>query len=104
VYVWAWDTRPFPEFPLNRKLWSDGDNWTSGHWLNGRLSGVALDELIGAVLADFGLAGVDASAADGFVSGLIVEEPAHARSVLEPLLEVFGINAFEDGATLVFQS
>jgi len=104
VYVWAWDTRPFPEFPLNRKLWSDGDNWTSGHWLNGRLSGVALDELIGAVLADFGVAGVDASAADGFVSGLIVEEPAHARSVLEPLLEVFGVNAFEDGATLVFQS
>lgn len=104
VYVWAWDTRPFPEFPLNSKLWSDGENWTSGHWLNGRLSGVALDELIGAVLADFGVTGVDASAADGFVSGLIVEEPANARSVLEPLLEVFGINVFEDGATLVFQS
>ncbi|MGH9916324.1 MAG: baseplate megatron protein TIM-barrel domain-containing protein, partial [Pyrinomonadaceae bacterium] len=75
IYVWAWDTRPFPAFPLNRKLWSDGDHWMTGHWLNGRLSGVALDELIGAVLADFGVTQVDAEGADGFVSGFIVEEP-----------------------------
>jgi hypothetical protein len=26
LYVWAWDTRPFPEFPLNRTLWADGRN------------------------------------------------------------------------------
>ncbi len=104
IYVWAWDTRPFPAFPLNRKLWSDGDHWMTGHWLNGRLSGVALDELIGAVLADFGVTRVDAEGADAFVSGFIVEEPTSARAVLEPLLAVFGVNAFEEGATLVFQS
>ncbi|MGO4449375.1 glycoside hydrolase/phage tail family protein [Phyllobacterium sp. TAF24] len=104
IYVWAWDTRPFPAFPLNRRLWSDGDHWMTGHWLNGRLSGVALDELIGAVLADFGVTQVDAEGADGFVSGFIVEEPTSARAVLEPLLAVFGVNAFEEGATLVFQS
>jgi hypothetical protein len=104
MYLWAWDTRPFPAFPLNRKLWSDGDNWTSGHWLNGRLSGVALDELIIAVLADFGVAQVDATGADGFISGFLIEEPTNARSALEPLLEAFGVNAHEDGATLVLVS
>ncbi|QND52404.1 host specificity protein [Phyllobacterium sp. 628] len=104
LYVWAWDTRPFPEFPLNRTLWSDGDNWTSGHWLNGRLAGVALDELISAVLADFGVTNVDATEVDGFVSGFIVEEPTSARSILEPLLALYCVNAFESGTNLVFQS
>ena len=61
IYVWAWETRPFPEFPLRKSLWSDGDNWTSGHWLNGRLSGVALDELMAALAADFGAMNVDAN-------------------------------------------
>ncbi len=26
AHVWAWDARPYPFFPANRELWSDGDN------------------------------------------------------------------------------
>ncbi len=103
LYVWAWDTRPFPEFPLNRSLWSDGSNWTSGHWLNGRLAGVALDELLFAILADFGVTNADTSQVDGFVSGYVIEDATSARSVLEPILALFGIDAFEDGDRLVFR-
>ncbi len=104
LYVWAWDTRPYPEFPLNRKLWSDGDNWTSGHWLNGRLSGVALDELIAAILNDYGISDFDTARVDGFVSGYVLDEPASVRAAVEPLLVVYGIDAFESAKTLVFQS
>jgi hypothetical protein len=104
LYVWAWDTRPYPEFPLRRTLWSDGDNWLTGHWLNGRLSGVALDELVATILADYGISGVDSSRVDGFASGYVLDEPASARSAVEPLLTVYGIDAFESGKTLVFQS
>lgn len=104
LYVWAWDTRPHPEFPLNRKLWSDGDNWTSGHWLNGRLSGVALDELVAAILKDYGIVDFDTCRVDGFVSGYVLDEPMSVRSAIEPLLVVYGIDAFESGKTLVFQS
>lgn len=104
LYVWAWDTRPYPEFPLNRKLWSDGDNWSCGHWLNGRLAGVALDELIAAILRDFGVSDFDTSRVDGFVSGYVLDEPTSVRSALEPLLAIYGIDAFESGKTLVFQS
>ncbi|UGY11087.1 baseplate multidomain protein megatron [Phyllobacterium pellucidum] len=104
LYVWAWDTRPFPEFPLNRKLWADGGNWTTGHWLNGRLSGVALDELLSAILRDFGATNFDTSAVDGFVSGYVIDEPTSVRAALEPLLTLFGIDAFEDGGRLIFRS
>jgi lipoprotein-releasing system ATP-binding protein len=38
------------------EVWSDGGNWRTGHWLNGRLEAAPLDALIAAILADFGLA------------------------------------------------
>jgi len=104
IYLWAWDTRPFPEFPLQRDLWGDADNWRLGHWLNGRLSGIALDDLIAAIFRDFGLDTPDTAAADGTLSGFVIGEPSTARSVLEPLLELFGIHAFEADGRFVFRS
>lgn len=104
LYVWAWDTRPYPEFPLNRSLWSDGENWTTGHWLNGRISGVALDELLTAILGDFGTTNIDTSRVDGFVSGYVIEEPTSARSAVEPLLALYGVDSLESGNSLVFRS
>ena len=37
LYVWAWDARPYPAFPLRGDRWSDHGNWHYGHWLNGRI-------------------------------------------------------------------
>ncbi|PYE88396.1 baseplate multidomain protein megatron [Phyllobacterium leguminum] len=104
IYLWAWDMRPFPEFPLNRALWGDADNWRLGHWLNGRLSGVTLGDLIEAVFRDFGLPAPDTSTADGTLSGFVIGEPSSARSVLEPLLDLFGVQAFEEQGRFVFRS
>jgi hypothetical protein len=104
IYLWAWDTRPFPEFPLNRALWGDADNWRLGHWLNGRLNGVTLGDLIAAIFRDFGLETPETIAADGTLSGFAIGEPSSARSVLEPLLDLFGVQAFEEQGRFVFRS
>ncbi|MGH6763098.1 MAG: baseplate multidomain protein megatron [Phyllobacterium sp.] len=104
IYGWAWDTRPFPEFPLNRHLWADGDNWRLGHWLNGRLTGAPLDDLIAAIFRDYGLPVPDAMAADGFLAGYMIDEPMSARAALEPLLGLFRVNAFEAADALTFAS
>lgn len=104
LYIWAWDTRPYPEFPLNRSLWSDGENWTTGHWLNGRLSGAALDELLAEILGDFGTANIDISRVDGFVSGYVIEEPTSVRAAIEPLLALYGVDSFDSGNSLIFRS
>ena len=29
--VWAWDARPFPDFPARDNIWADGQNWQRGH-------------------------------------------------------------------------
>ncbi|GAA5624928.1 hypothetical protein Brsp05_00180 [Brucella sp. NBRC 12953] len=104
VYLWSWDTRPFPEFPLKADVWGDTPNWRLGHWLNGRMSGVALDELIAAILADFGLPEADCTGADGHLTGFVISEPSTARGVLEPLMNVFGVHGFEQAGQFKFRS
>ena len=39
--AWNWDARPFPVFPLEEGVWSDGVNWATGNWIGGK--GPALD-------------------------------------------------------------
>jgi hypothetical protein len=104
LYVWSWDARPYPAFPLLRDVWSDGGNWALGHWLNGRLSGISLSGLVGAILADHGLPSPDTAKADGFLTGYVVSDPSSARSALEPLVDIFGLGVHEDDGKLVFRS
>jgi hypothetical protein len=68
-FAWAWDARPFPHFPGNLALWSDGDNYARGHWLSGRMSARSLASVIAEVCARSGVTDVDVSNVYGFVRG-----------------------------------
>ncbi|MDJ1159019.1 glycoside hydrolase/phage tail family protein [Chelatococcus sp. SYSU_G07232] len=100
IFAWAWDARPFPAFPDLSVVWADGANWETGHWLTGRLEGVALDRLAAAILADHGLPPAAEIALDGFVDGYVVDRPMSAREALEPLARAFGFDAVAGAAGL----
>jgi hypothetical protein len=102
-HVWAWDARPFPAFPGATELWSDGDNFQRGHWLNGRSTGVPLAGLVADVCERAGLAVFDASPAYGLVRGYTAAEVASARSVLQPLATAFGMDGVERDGMLSFR-
>lgn len=103
IFIWTWDARPFPAFPDQHKIWADGPNWETGHWLNGRLEGTPLDRLIRALLADFGLPAPDELVVDGFVDGYVLDRPLSARQALEPLAEAFGFDATMASGRLVLR-
>ncbi len=44
VMIYTWDARPYPFFPLDTSIWSDGPNWLYGHWIGGKLSTYALPQ------------------------------------------------------------
>ncbi len=104
LYLWAWDARPFPAFPLQSGVWSDGGNWLTGHWLNGRLDGMTLGDLIVAILADHGVTGADTDTVDGFVQGYVAGDPATARQALEPLINLWPVDVSEVNGNVVFAS
>ncbi|WP_460449449.1 baseplate multidomain protein megatron [Alsobacter sp. SYSU BS001988] len=102
IHVWAWDARPFPAFPALSGVWSDASSWERGHWLTGRLEGAALDELVAAILEDWGAAAPGRMAIDGFLDGYVVDRPLSARAALEPLAALFEFDAAATGGMLSF--
>ncbi len=100
--VWAYDMRPFPAFPALSSVWGDAANWSTGHWLNGRLEGAPLDRLIAAIANDFGLAAPACGDLEGFVDGYIIERPMSARAALEPLIGLFGVSVRAEADRLGF--
>ncbi|QDZ01126.1 host specificity protein [Nitratireductor mangrovi] len=103
-YLWAWDTRPFPAFPLARDVWGDAGNWPLGHWLNGRLANPTVGDLVNAVLADHGLPAANVLGASGSLVGYVATEPVAPRANLDELAEIFGLSGFETADGLVFRS
>ncbi|WP_160005484.1 glycoside hydrolase/phage tail family protein [Rhizobium sp. 18055] len=104
LFVWSWDARPYPAFPLATDLWSDGNNWRTGHWLNGRLGGGTLADVIAAILRDHGFADFDVEEVSGDLTGYVQGDLNSARSLIEPLLQAFQIDALEDAGLLRFRS
>ncbi|MFZ7090429.1 baseplate multidomain protein megatron [Primorskyibacter sp. 2E233] len=103
AFVWAWDARPYPWFPGNDALWSDGPNYRQGHWLNGRVSGRTLASVVREICERAGLTGIDTRALHGFVRGYIVPTVSDARRALQPLMLAYGFDAIERDGTLVFR-
>ncbi len=103
AYVWAWDARPFPLFPNARAIWSDGDNYTRGHWLNGRVGQRPLSDVVTEICARAGLHDIDTSDLHGMVRGYGVRDVGAARAALQPLMLRFGFDAIERDGVLVFR-
>jgi len=95
VLVWAWDARPWPDFPAREEVWSDGSNWQFGHWLNGRTGLMELSDLVQDIA---GAAGIEISSSDldAVVDGYFFDGPATAESSLQPLALAYNFIVRED--------
>lgn len=103
AFVWAWDARPYPYFPNNRGLWNDGENYTRGHWINGRTSARPLSSVVEEVCARAGLNRIDTSGLYGYVRGYTVAHVESGRAALQPLMLRYGFDAVERDGTLHFK-
>lgn len=101
-FIWAWDSRPFPVFPNNGEIWSDGANYRRGHWISGRIGGRSLASVVAEICRRAGLTNYDVSELWGYVRGYVVEDVADARSALQPLMLRYGFDAIERDGVLKF--
>lgn len=104
IFLWSWDARPYPAFPTQTSLWADGENWHTGHWLNGRLGAASLSDTIAAILTDHGFTDFDVSQVCGDLTGYVQAETSSARQMLEALTETFLIDVLEVEGRLIFRS
>jgi hypothetical protein len=83
MYLWTWDARPYPAFPADLAAWSDGANYATGHWLTGRLGGMASDELLAAIARDFGVSLAAVDPAQPLVFGVTIDGVVAGRDAME---------------------
>jgi GTA TIM-barrel-like domain/Putative phage tail protein len=103
ITLYTWDARPSPAFPRATDVWSDGEQWALGHWLNGRLDGMELSDLVAAILDDHGFAAYDVAALEGTLDGYVVDRLMSARAALQPLELAFRFDSYGSGDTIRFQ-
>ena len=94
IYLWAWDARPFPAFPEQSGVWADAVNYATGHWLNGRLESVALEDLLPALLNETPAlqSKIDVPQLNGLLDGYVLDRTLTARGAIEPLAAMYGFN------------
>lgn len=96
-FLWTWDARPFPYWPDLNTVWTDGQLWRYGHWVNGKfgLSGLA------AIVADLCLrAGLnqddfDVTRLSGLVDGFVLTRQQSVRQAIEQLQGGYFFDALE---------
>jgi hypothetical protein len=103
THVWAWDARPWPDFPAREEVWTDAANHRLGHWITGRLGAADLAETVAELCAAAGLAEADVSELEGAVEGYALERASTAREALQPLMLAYGFDAIEAEGRLSFR-
>ncbi|MGE3930184.1 MAG: glycoside hydrolase TIM-barrel-like domain-containing protein, partial [Hyphomonadaceae bacterium] len=101
-FAWCWDARPYPAYPSRGDVWTDGESWRRGHWLNGRAGLSGLAEVVADICARAGVEDVDVAGLEGAVSGYVIDAPASARAALEPLMAAYDFHASERDGRFVF--
>ncbi len=105
MYAWAWDARPYPDFPGLTAVWHDTPNYELGHWLTGRLEAVPLKAIIAELCAAVGVTQFDTPrllGASTLVSGYSTNALASPRDILAGLMDAFQFDACESGGRVVF--
>ena len=103
-HVWAWDARPWPDFPNRVGQWSDGVNFGTGHWISGRQEMAVLADVVREVCARSGVVEVETSRLFGGVAGMEMRDGQSARAGLQPLMLAYGFDCRERDGVLHFFS
>jgi hypothetical protein len=107
ILVWAWDARPWPEFPTLASTWADAPAWRLGHWLGGRAGAAPAAEAITRRL--IGCHGwpanrLDVSACYGQADGYAMAGPTGFRDWVQPWEVVLRVDGTFEAGTLAFRS
>ncbi len=97
--LYAWDARPFPDFPFRETVWADAGNWNTGHWLAGRTDLVALEDIL-AALTGSDITALFYEAPPALITGFVIDRPMALRDALQPLLDYFQLALIESESGL----
>ncbi len=103
MFIYSWDARPYPAFPLNSSVWADAINWVYGHWITGRIGDAPLAQTVRQILNDYGFTSFEVSKLYGSLQGFVIDRIMSARDALQPLELAFFMDSYETGGQIKFR-
>ena len=104
-FLWTWDARPYPYWPDLLNVWSDGRNWVTGHWVQGKLGGshvaAVAEEVFGKVGLDNSV--IDSSRVQVSLDGFVIQQRTTARAALQQLAQAYQFEFKESGNSVILQ-
>ncbi|MEJ0009873.1 MAG: glycoside hydrolase TIM-barrel-like domain-containing protein [Alphaproteobacteria bacterium] len=102
-FLWTWDARPYPYWPDLLSVWSDGADWVTGHWVEGKLGASHVAPAVVEIVQRAGLPAdaLDTSQLQMLLDGFIINNRVTARAAIDQLQQAFFFSMRESGDALV---
>jgi hypothetical protein len=104
TFLWTWDARPFPFWPDLNTVWTDGELWRYGHWVNGKFGLSGLAAIVAQLCLRAGLSqnDFDVSRLQGLVDGFVLTRQQSVRQAIEQLMGAYFFDAVESDNVIRF--
>lgn len=104
MFLWTWDARPFPFWPELTNIWSDGNLWQTGHWVQGKLGTSNLSAIVNNLCQRSGLDAnqIDTTSLDNLVDGYVISSQTTIRKIIDNLRLAYFFDGIESNSKLVF--
>lgn len=104
MFIWTWDARPYPYWPDLTNVWTDGGNWSRGHWVQGKFGISSLSAIISDLGDRVGLGAndIDLARITDLVEGFIISEQQTIRTVIETLQQAYFFDVVESDNKLKY--
>ena len=102
-FLWTWDARPYPYWPDLLDVWSDGGNWVTGHWVQGKLGSSHVSAAVNQIATSAGLtdAQIDTNELQMLLDGFVISDRVTARAALEQLMQAYFFSIKESNQSLI---
>lgn len=102
-FLWTWDARPYPHWPDLTSVWADGENWVTGHWVQGKLGASHVGAVVEQIARRAGLtdAQIDTRQLQMQVDGFVINERVTARAAIQQLMQAYFFTIRESADALV---
>ena len=100
--LWCYDARPYPQFPIAKSVWADGNLWSYGHWVNGKLNRCLLSRILENLLSRVSDLSVDASQLPQSVDGFVITGDITVLDIMRLLSQIYFFDVSENQNGILF--
>ena len=105
-FLWCYDARPYPFYPDLLGVWSDGNLWKYGHWINGKIGSCFLSDFLTHLCLNSGLNvnEFNTSEINDFLYGYIIDQKQQIVDIIKDLSQVYNFDIIIKDGVMVFRS